>query len=392
MISFITNTIDNPWTDNEVRSYERYGSQRDTVQFNSYYNWRIKLTEKNIFLCSLKTNDRDYKNVYLFVVTRRLFYFVIFIPQLEVIKQLNSNKQIQKILSVLPLTRRCLSSSNKELNFDDEILFLDGSCLLVKVSAPVDGFLFPRNKSITNNVIKQQYALLNNLYFQFEREFDGFVKLIGEYDSKLKRKIQEQQEKIKRMLVRKTVRMGVSLALASITGGLSLGLDALFDLTDVAAIQDVLDMVDAADFAGDTMDAFDAYDILDADLLDFNVDDMPDINIDDIGEGDTLLTDSYGLNSEDIHSDLDVDHSGCRANISFRASESQLKTDINYYNRKLNQANKDIDYYKRELKKPSLSNTYRESCLFRLEQAAKKVTEITDKIVKLKEELDRLTE
>lgn len=38
MIGFITNTIDNPWTDNDIRSFERNGSQRDTVQYNSYYN------------------------------------------------------------------------------------------------------------------------------------------------------------------------------------------------------------------------------------------------------------------------------------------------------------------------------------------------------------------
>ena len=232
MISFITNTIDNPWTDEDVHNYEQYGSQRDTVQYNSYYNWRIKLTDKNTFLCSLKTNDNDYKNIYLFAVTRRLFYFAIFIPQLEVIKQWSKNEQDQKFVAALPLTSKCLSSSNKELNLDDEIMFLDGSCLLVKVNAPVDGFLFPRNKSITNNVIKKQYALLNNLYFQFEREFDGLERMIDaynakvgvhnakirEYNEKLERRRKELNEKLKKMLVRKGIRTGISLTLAGLTG------------------------------------------------------------------------------------------------------------------------------------------------------------------------------
>lgn len=295
MISFITSTIDNPWSDYDVRNYERNGSQRDKVQYNSYYNWRIKLTDKNMFLCSLKTNDNDYKNIYLFAVTRRLFYFVIFIPQLEVLKKLNGNKQVQKFLSALPLTSKCLSSSDKELRLDDNILFLDGSCLLVKVDAPVDGFLFPRNRSITNNVIKKQYALLNNLYFQFEREFEGLEKMIGEYDKRLQRKIEEQKAKLKRFLVKKGVRTGISIALAGVTGGLSLGIDALFGLGDIADIQDIIDIADAADMAGDAMDTFNAYDILDADVLDFSVGDMEDINITDVGEGDDLLADSYNV-------------------------------------------------------------------------------------------------
>ena len=330
MISFITSTIDNPWTDKDVRNYEQFGSQRDTVQYNSYYNWRIKMTDKNMFLCSLKTNNNDYKNIYLFAVTRRLFYFAIFIPQLEIIKKWSSSNQVNDFISNLPLTSKCLTSANRELNLDDEILFLDGSCVLVKVNAPVDSFLFPRNKSITNNIIKKQYALLNNLYFQFEMEFDGLEKMIKiyndkigeynkkvkEYNEKLERKMEEQREKIKRLLVRKGVRLGVSAALGALTGGLSLGLDAMFGLGDIADIGDVIDMADAANMVGDAMDAFDAmdvmdafdaYDILDADLLDFSIEDMDDINIVDIGKGDDLLADSYnvsfGANSSNSHID-----------------------------------------------------------------------------------------
>ena len=57
MIGFITSTIDKPWTNEDVLNFEKTGSQRDSVQYNSYYNWRIKLTDKNTFLCSIKTND-----------------------------------------------------------------------------------------------------------------------------------------------------------------------------------------------------------------------------------------------------------------------------------------------------------------------------------------------
>ena len=154
---------------------------------------------------------------------------------------------------------------------------------------------------------------------------------IREYNEKLERRRKELNEKLKKMLVRKGIRTGISLTLAGLTGGLSLGLDALFDLGDVADIQDIIDMADAVDMAGDAMDAFDAvdvmdafdaYDVLDANLLDFDVGDMDDINIVDVGEGDDLLADSYGLNSEDVYSDPVVDHS----NISFKAQNETIQT------------------------------------------------------------------
>lgn len=295
MVGFITNTIDHPWTANDVHKFETDGSQRDEVQYNSYYNWRIKLTQRNLFLCSIETNEHSYKNIYLFAVTRNLFYFAIYIPQLEVIKKLSANSQIKKMISVLPLTNNCFNSSNKELELNQDVLFLDGCCMLVKVQAPVDAFLYPRSKCITNSTIKKQYALLNNLYFQFEKEYDGLLKMVDEYDAKLKRKIEEQKDKLKRFLIRKGVRIGVSAVLADVTGGLSLGLDALFGLDDIADIQDAIDLADAADMAGDAMDFVDASDILDTSVLDFSVGDMDDINIVDVGEGDDLLADSYSV-------------------------------------------------------------------------------------------------
>ena len=63
----------------------------------------------------------------------------------------------------------------------------------------------------------------------------------SEEDSERKR-AEENNKLLKRMLVRKGV-----TALAGLTGGLSLGIDALFDLGDIADIQDVIDMADLED-------------------------------------------------------------------------------------------------------------------------------------------------
>lgn len=371
MIGFITNTIDNPWTDSDVYEFEENGSQRDPIQYNSYYNWRIKLTDKNMYLCSLKTNNGDYKNIYLFAVRRNLFYFAIFIPQLEILKKFKGNQQIARVLQSLPLTQQCLNSENKEINLEQEVLSLDGSCLLVKVNAPIDSFLFPRDKQISNPEIKQKYAFLNNLYFQIEKEYDGLLKIIDEYDAKAKRIFEDIKNRLQRILVRKGVRMGVSLALAGITGGLSVGLDALFGLDDVANINDLLDIADMSDVMADAMDAVDVADFLDPDILDFEIEDMDDINIVDAGEGDDLLAEGY--------------------NVSFGKSISSLKTDKSYFEGKLSDAQTDIDYYTRELRRSNISDTYRNNCSSNLQDAIRRYKEAAKKIDSIIEQIQKLS-
>ncbi|MBR6018124.1 MAG: hypothetical protein IK073_05840 [Paludibacteraceae bacterium] len=288
MISFISSAINNPWSDKDMVYSDP--TWNDKVIYNPRYNSRITLTDKNVYLCTFKTNAQEYKNVYLFAVTRRLFYFLIFDPYLEVMKDLKSNEQISRFISHLPLSSKCLVSNNSEKEIYSDIQCLDGSCLMVKVNAPIENFLFPRNQEITNEEIKSKYAILNNLYFQIEKEYNGLGELIDKYNTALHRKLQQQEDRLKRFLIRKGVRTGISWALAGFTCGLSVGLDALFDLSDVADIGDMLDMADMADAVGSSVDAMD---VLDVDVTDFSYADIVDINIEDIGEGDDLLADSY---------------------------------------------------------------------------------------------------
>lgn len=369
MIGFITNTIDNPWTGSDVYEFEENGSQRDPIQYNSYYNWRIKLTDKNMYLCSLKTNNGDYKNIYLFAVRRNLFYFAIFIPQLEILKKFKGNQQIARVLQSLPLTQQCLNSENKEINLEQEVLSLDGSCLLVKVNAPIDSFLYPRDKQISNPEIKQKYAILNNLYFQIEKEYDGLLKIIDEYDAKAKRKIEDIKNRLQRILVRKGVRMGVSLALAGITGGLSVGLDALFGLDDVADINDLLDIADMSDVMADAMDAVDVADFLDPDILDFEIEDMDDINIVDAGEGDDLLAEGY--------------------NVSFGKNISQLQTDQEYFRRRLKDSSDRIESLQKTLNRSDISNTYYKDTAYSLKLEIKKNQELFQKLESIASEISK---
>jgi hypothetical protein len=105
---------------------------------------------------------------------------------------------------------------------------------------------------------------------------------------------------LKKILIRKGVRTGISWALAGVTCGLSVGLDALFDLSDVADIGDILDMADMADAVGNSVDAMD---VLDADIIDFDLTDIDDVNIDDAGDGDNLLADSYNISFQGAPND-----------------------------------------------------------------------------------------
>lgn len=288
MISFISSTINDPWSSEDMVYSEP--TWNDKVIFNPRYNSRISLTDKNVYLCTFKTNAQEYKNVYLFAVTRRLFYFLIFDPYLEVMKKLKSNEQINRFISYLPLSSKCLASDNSEKEIYNDIQCLDGSCLMVKVNAPIENILFPRNHEITNEEIKLKYTILNNLYFQIEKEYNGLEELINRYDTALHRRLQQQEDRLKRFLIRKGVRTGISWALAGFTCGLSVGLDALFDLSDVADVSDMLDVNYMADAVGSSVDAMD---VLDAEIIDFDLTDIDDVNIDDAGEGDPLLEDSY---------------------------------------------------------------------------------------------------
>ena len=49
MLSYYTNGINDPWTLKDIEDYERNGSQRDKVIYNSFYNSRLILTDENIY-------------------------------------------------------------------------------------------------------------------------------------------------------------------------------------------------------------------------------------------------------------------------------------------------------------------------------------------------------
>ena len=111
--------------------------------------------------------------------------------------------------------------------------------------------------------------------------------------------------------------MGISIALAGITGGLSIGLDALFDLEEISDIYDVMDIADIYDMSDMMVDAADMMDI--AEMTDYA--DLDFDTLENAGLTDNLLYEDTDLST---YSDgiSNIEDGGSPYNVSFQASEN----------------------------------------------------------------------
>lgn len=78
-----------------------------------------------------------------------------------------------------------------------------------------------------------------------------------------------------------------------------------------------------------------------------------------------------------LNDDSNMDSYNSQTNIAFGSSEDSLE-------RELRQENRNIDYYEKELRRTNISETYRNNCLFKLQQAVKNAAELAEEINKLK--------
>lgn len=259
MLSFITEKVYQPWSKADIIKYEQEGSQRDTVLYNRLYDSRILLSEKNLYQCSIRVNHSKYKNFYLLAVRRNLFYLIMYVPQMDIIKDLQGNQIIKKCIDRLPTIRKFINYSQYKANLEDVIQFCDKNCAIIKVNASIGEFLFPKRGYITNDEIKNKYALLNSIYSKCVNEFDNLGNMLDGYNKQLNELIAKREKKVKDMLIRKGVRIGVSVGIAALTG-MYVDLDTVFGFEDIADAADIIDMADAADF----------YEFADVDYVDWD--------------------------------------------------------------------------------------------------------------------------
>ena len=263
MLSYYTNGIDNPWTLKDIEDYERFGSQRDKVIYNSAYNSRLKLTDENVYLYSAK-HASQYKNFYIFGKTRSVFYLMFYVPQIGFLNdsELANNQIVKSCLSKLDLLNYSAKSTNGKFEVNNWLSIIDGTCFFIEVNANIGELLFPKHKKITNIEILKKISLMNKVYERCIKERDSLINAIEKYSNAQKEKSDKLKSKLTRMAIRKGLLYGVPLLIGIPPIGVIDDLDSLFslgDISDVAEVADVLDMVDIMDTIplGDLLDTND---------------------------------------------------------------------------------------------------------------------------------------
>ena len=348
MISFYTPNIYDPWTKEDLARYDKFGSQRDEIIYNSFHNAKLRLLEKNLFVCSFKMNGGGYKNIYVMPVTASTFLFLAYFPQVDYAIQLRSYNGIPKLLDKLPL----LSSISKELSQKSEYkinedLYFTKCGLGLFVHAPVGQFLFPKYKKIENPEILNAYGIINGLYAQISKEYE----LLGNAIQKITNIQKEKEIRLKHLLAKQVIKTGIKVGLYAT--GIGAGLAALMDIdniwtagehiADLSNISDLSDLADLSDVA-DIMDVTDLADgLADADALS----DFSD------------LSELAGVETFDIHNDFAFNDAS--NDISFGSNDN-----VDYCNERISSAQKD---YLENIEKARSEYTPDEDVDFYLKQA-----------------------
>lgn len=298
MLPYLTSTVPDPWTISDIEQYAKCGSQRDKVLYNSFYNSRVLVLDNNFFLCSIKDINGDYKNIYVCAISRNLFYFIIYIPQMDAFQDsdVNSNRIVLSLLPKLPLCKEFIDGyKNCGASLADGVIKISKSCIIVRVDANVEQFLFPYSGRFTDQEIVGKYQLVNLLYLRSIKEHSFLVNRIDllsqEHDRKVKEIIEQQKSMIKRMLIRK----GVLFAISAI-GVPALLFDSLDDFSNLFDFQDMMDVSDMADMIGAADIDFDGLEL--QDLSDSYISDPGNIGMYDYCCPDDVsyITDDVGYN------------------------------------------------------------------------------------------------
>lgn len=345
MIPFITEQINNPWTEKELKEHKGNDSILDKVIFNSRYNARITLSEKNTYLCSIKNKDSEYVNFYLYAVTRNCFYFVFFDFQMHTLKRaIEKYNGLLQFAEKLPLTSKLLSSIDSNIKLSETVIIDDGDVILIKVNAPIEDFLVPRRGIIKNQEIQSKYALMKMLYKQTEREMNCLFDMLDSYsnaiDEKRKQMRKAIMKKLGRVAIRKTARV---VLFGCVLGGISLFADALFDLDDLTDLDTIMDVSDMGEGLSDLSDM--TFSSVDIDGLSFD-----NIDLNEFCDSELIASNdiSFGSNDFSFYDDRikSAQDDFCR-NIEKATDENTHARDIDFHVNQAQKARMNEDYWKK---------------------------------------------
>lgn len=347
MISFYTPNIYDPWTNEDLIRYDKVGSQRDEIIYNSFHNAKLRLLEKNLFICSFKMKGDGYKNIYVIPITASTFVFLVYFPQIDYALQLRSYDGFPQLLDKLPL----LGSVTKELslkseyNINDELSFSKGG-LEVVVHASVGQFLFPKYKKIENEEILKKYGIINGLYAQISKEYE----VLGNAIQKIHDSQKKKEAMLKHLLAKQVIKTGIKIGLYAT--GIGAGLAALMDIDDiwtagehVADISNITDLSDLADVS-DVVDIMGVTDLADG-LADADA-------LSDFSD----LSELAGVETFDVPNDYCF--SDASSDVSFGSN------DFSYYDERISSAQ---DEYVKNIEKATDENTSLEDSVFYADQA-----------------------
>ena len=294
LTSFITNNVEEPFNQtNMLKSYS-YG---DRDVYNPKINARFHIEDDkweglNIYTCNVRLEKNVYRNFMLAPITRNRFYFLAYFPRISAVYNLKNNEIISRIIPKLPTLSKIIDNYGKDggYKFRNDCVFLEDT-LYVEVNANIRELVFAKNNNITSTEIHNAYKRMCNLFEIIEFEINELInaheRVCKDLNAKIaiaSKKIEQarvdREKKIKEkadiFLRRKVARMAISAALAGITGGASLLLDAIDSFSDIA---DIADLTDTADL----IEMFDMSEI--SDIADFSSIDFSFMNIEDIADG-----------------------------------------------------------------------------------------------------------
>ena len=292
MISYYTPTIHDPWTEEDLRRYEREGSQRDKIIYNSYHNAKLRLFGKNLYLCSFKQKNEGYKNIYVHPVTMSTFLFLAYFPQIDGAVELRKYEGIATLLDKLPLLGEISRNleSKGEIKVNDDLSIVKGGVCLI-VHAPFGQFLFPKHKKIEIPEIIKKYSILTGLYAQLSKEYEALGNAINQIADAQK----AREEKLKYLLTKQIIKTGIKIGLYAT--GVGAGLAALMEIDDYMTAGDAIDTISTLSDLDNLSDVTDILDVADM--------------ADGLADAETLadfsdLSDMMGIDDFDIPNDFDI--------------------------------------------------------------------------------------
>ena len=237
LVPFLSKQVSDPWSVDDEKLFKEHGSYQDDVLYVSSIHAKLRLIEKNMYLCSIKTKKGSYVNFHILPDTRGSFYFLAYIPQIGLVHKLKEAGVSYYELPDNSFFRDLLSSYNKycEYGYDiDDDEYITNEHLLIKVNAPFSDFLDKYNLGILNFEIQYQYNILKTYYKDILHDYSSIIHISSIQSKFLKYNISRSLLNLgKRILITNLV----GIAIDNIVdwdgfGGTSIDYNADFDSFD----------------------------------------------------------------------------------------------------------------------------------------------------------------